>query len=597
MMKQIFILCMIAAGMLLQSCEDEVALTGLTAVSEPDRVLVLGERMRVRVTLTPADATGVNLVWTSSDESVISLNNDIMTAVSLGTSVITVSSGSFSASFNVEAILRQLTVTAPPNTEIKPGAQFRLTAIPDPAGTPISPVWSSDNEAVATVNASGDVTVTGEGVANIRAAVGSVSGVYAVISEADMRASAVGHWTFDDPNDLVKATAGQPLVKQGDGFTPVAGPSAGNGAVRIAQGSYFKALHGMAANGGGSRVNNYTVLFDFKVSELGRYYSFIQTTLENNDDAEFFLRPAGNLGVGGTGYSERAVTAGEWHRLVISAGMGKSYLYYLDGELIHEGNVANATVDSRWAWLPEGVLFFADEDGEDAEIDVAEVVIWNSVLDGEQVKALSAPRYPNAAALWSFDDVANLGKASVGSDLVLTGDGFTPVAGPRAGNGAVRVAQGSYFKALHGMAANGGGSRVNNYTVLFDFKVSELGRYYSFIQTTLENNDDAEFFLRPAGNLGVGGTGYSGHVVTAGEWHRLVISAGMGKAYLYYLDGVLIHEGNVANATVDSRWSWLPEGVLFFADEDGEDAEIDIADVVVWSSALDGEQVKALDTP
>jgi hypothetical protein len=144
------------------------------------------------------------------------------------------------------------------------------------------------------------------------------------------------------------------------------------------------------------------------------------------------------------------------------------------------------------------------------------------------------------------------------------------------------------------MAANGGGARVNNYTVMFDFKVSELGRYYSFIQTTLENNDDAEFFLRPAGNLGIGGTGYSEHMVSPGEWHWLVITASMGNAYLYYLDGTLIHTGNVGNASMDSRWSWLPEGVLFFADEDGEDADMDVSGIVVWDSALSKSEVTAL---
>jgi hypothetical protein len=197
-------------------------------------------------------------------------------------------------------------------------------------------------------------------------------------------------------------------------------------------------------------------------------------------------------------------------------------------------------------------------------------------------------------ASWLFDDAGNLGKASLGQDLILNGDGFTSVPGPSAGNGAVRVAQGSYFKALHGMAANGGGERVNNYTLMVDFKVSELGRYYCFFQTTLENNDDGDYFLRPAGNLGIGGTGYSEHVVSAGEWHRLVISAGMGNAYLYYLDGELIHTGNIESASIDSRFSWLPEGVLLFADEDGEDAEIDIAEVAVWNGAMNTNQVESL---
>jgi hypothetical protein len=209
-----------------------------------------------------------------------------------------------------------------------------------------------------------------------------------ILTSDDIIRIAKAYWQFDDPSDVTKASAGSPLIRQGDGFTFVEGSKAGDGAVQVAKGSYFNAPHGIAANGGGSRVNNFSVMFDFKVSELGRYYSFIQTTLENNDDAEFFLRPAGNLGIGGTGYSEHVVTAGEWHRLVISADIGNAYLYYLDGKLIHTGNTSSATVDSRFSWLPEGVLFFADEDGEDADMDISNIAVWDRALSNSEVAAL-----------------------------------------------------------------------------------------------------------------------------------------------------------------------------------------------------------------
>jgi hypothetical protein len=417
-----------------------------------------------------------------------------------------------------------------------------------------------------------------------------------IITSDDLLSNVKARWQFDDPSNITKARAGSPLIRHGEGFRPVKGPKAGDGAVRVAQGSYFEALHGMAANGG-SRVNSYTVMFDFKVSETGRYYSFIQTTPGNNDDAEFFINRNGQIGIGGPGYSEYTVTPGEWHRLVISASMGNAFLYYIDGTLIHTGNVGSASVDSRWSWLPEGVLFFADEDGEDADIDISDIAVWDRALSDAEASSLGGVEEGekpllSVKAYWQFDDPSDITKASAGSPLIMHGDGFTVVEGPAAGKGAVRIAQRSYFEAPHGIAANGGGSRVNDYTVMFDFKVSEIGRYYSFFQTTLENNDDAEFFLRPAGNLGITGTGYTEYVVTAGEWRRLVISASMGNAYLYYLDGTLIHTGG--NATVDSRWSWLPEGVLFFADEDGEDADMDVSGIAVWDRALSETEVAEL---
>jgi hypothetical protein len=224
----------------------------------------------------------------------------------------------------------------------------------------------------------------------VTAADGKTSKVWTITVDflADPVVIKSGSWLFDDANNLLKASVGQDLVPNGEGFTAIPGPGTSNGAVRIASKSYFKALHGMAANGGGNRVNRYTIQVDFRVAAIGRYYSFFQTTLENNDDAEFFLRPAGNLGIGGTGYSSLVVTPGEWHRLVISAGMGSSYEYYLDGTLIHQGNTDAASVDSRYSWLPEGVLLFADEDGEDNEIDIAEVTVWSGAMNADQVAAL-----------------------------------------------------------------------------------------------------------------------------------------------------------------------------------------------------------------
>jgi hypothetical protein len=221
-----------------------------------------------------------------------------------------------------------------------------------------------------------------------------------------------------------------------------------------------------------------------------------------------------------------------------------------------------------------------------------------TAADGKTSKVWTVTaRFPDpvpVAGSWLFEDAGNLGKASVGQDLVLVGSGFESVAGPSASNRAVRVSRDSYFRALHGIAANGGGSRVNNYTLMVDFKVPATDIYHSIYQSTLENNDDADFFINRSGQFGVGGTGYSDYVTQADEWHRLVISASMGILYEYYIDGVLIHQGNLDAATTDSRWSWLPEGVLLFADEDGEDNEIDVAEVTIWSGTLSSDDIDAL---
>jgi hypothetical protein len=89
-------------------------------------------------------------------------------------------------------------------------------------------------------------------------------------------------------------------------------------------------------------------------------------------------------------------------------------------------------------------------------------------------------------------------------------------------------------------------------------------------------------------------SGTNGIKILHDMFYAVKTSAAMGNACLYYLDGKLIHTGNTSSATVDSRFSWLPEGVPFFADEDGKDADMDISNIAVWNRALSNSEIAAL---
>ncbi|MDR1582893.1 MAG: LamG domain-containing protein, partial [Prevotellaceae bacterium] len=191
----------------------------------------------------------------------------------------------------------------------------------------------------------------------------------------------VGVWTFSDPNDPTKAEIGQPLESVGGGFTPA------SGYLTVAKGSYGKALHGIAANGGGSRVNEYTLLIDFRIPSTGQWYALFQTNLNNDGDASCFIHPSNrNIGVGSTGYYG-SVDAGVWYRFIVAAKLGTSYNYYLDGTRLN--SKTDAGIDNNsFSLSPDGVLLFADNDGEDSDIDVSTVKIWNRQLTDEQVSTL-----------------------------------------------------------------------------------------------------------------------------------------------------------------------------------------------------------------
>ena len=403
-----------------------------------------------------------------------------------------------------------------------------------------------------------------------------------------------GWWKFDDVADPLRPEAGfgVPLQLVGTHAT-IDGPAAGNGAITIGTGSHYKVQHGMATAEGDSLVNEYTLMFDFRVSALNKWYTFFQTASANDNDGDCFINKTGNIGVGATGYVSYSIAANEWYRLVISVKNGTHYRYYLDGYLVKDAPVQEK--DGRLSLEPT-LLIFGDDDGDDAPIDVAEVGIWDKALTSWQIKALGGFGHEQTAealqpdGLWKFDNADNLSEALYGKDLVLTGTELA-VEGPSEQDKAVRNGIGSYYTMETLVAPNGGGALINEYTFQVDFKVPALGVYYCFWQTAPDNSNDGDIFINPDGQIGVRATGYTDLKIVPNEWYRLVVSVKNGSFYNIYLDKQLVRVGDVQ--AVDGRFS-LADKVLLFADEDGEDAEFDVAAVGFWGRALADSEVVML---
>ena len=196
----------------------------------------------------------------------------------------------------------------------------------------------------------------------------------------------MGQWDFDNPQNLLQATTGIDLQLQGT-HAAIAGPWAGNGAVRIGLGSYYICTHGIAPNGSGAYVNRYSILIDFRIASLSSWHCFFQTDSGNGNDGDCFIQPgSGVIGVGQTGYSSTPCQLNVWQRLVVAVdhSLG-NYDIYLNGELILNG--APQAVDGRFALDPT-FLLFADDDGEDASIDVARVAVYSVCLSPAEAAEL-----------------------------------------------------------------------------------------------------------------------------------------------------------------------------------------------------------------
>jgi hypothetical protein len=211
-----------------------------------------------------------------------------------------------------------------------------------------------------------------------------------------------------------------------------------------------------------------------------------------------------------------------------------------------------------------------------------------------QSQDLNPTNWPNLVGYWKFQDTTDLTHATVGNDLMLIGQ-HSWLAGPSVGDTAIRIDTGSYYKVYHGIAANGGGDSVNRYSLMFDFRVLNFDRWHSFFQTDTTNQNDGDCFIKKypdsiPGTIGVGFTGYSNDSINPNQWYRLVISVNLGNYYRYYLNGVLILDGDTDDIAIDDRFA-LTEAILFFADNNQEDDTIDVASLAIFDTCLTAAQI------
>lgn len=213
--------------------------------------------------------------------------------------------------------------------------------------------------------------------------------LYLQHSEAQIwPAGLAGRWTFDNTANLLQATVGNNLALNGT-HAAVPGAFPGDGAALIGLGSYYTCSHGIAANGGGSLVNEYSILFDVMIDNPKVYHSLFQTNMSNTNDGDGFINTNSQIGISATGYSGFACKARRWYRIVLTVDLGSSLRYYVDGHKVLEGT--SQAVDGTYS-LDPSVLFFADENGEDNNIYVSQLAIFNNCLTAAQVYGLGGFR-------------------------------------------------------------------------------------------------------------------------------------------------------------------------------------------------------------
>ncbi len=145
-------------------------------LDKPSATLKVGETVTLTATVKPDDATDKTVTWTSSDASVATVDNGVVTAKKVGTATITAKAGEKSATCAITVEPTPVTGITLDNATVtlKEGQEIQLTATVAPVdATDKTVTWSSNKTDVATVSNTGKVKAIKEGVATITAKAGN----------------------------------------------------------------------------------------------------------------------------------------------------------------------------------------------------------------------------------------------------------------------------------------------------------------------------------------------------------------------------------------------------------------------------------------
>jgi len=145
----------------------EINRTAINLIVESSAILV--------ATVSPEDATNKNVVWSSSDESIVKVDQKgEVTALKVGKATVTVTSEDGGKTFDCEVTVsdKPIQVTGvsiyPTSRTINVGSSYQLTANITPADATNHEVkWTSSNTSIATVDETGKVTAIKPGTATI----------------------------------------------------------------------------------------------------------------------------------------------------------------------------------------------------------------------------------------------------------------------------------------------------------------------------------------------------------------------------------------------------------------------------------------------
>ena len=152
---------------------DGIDARGIERVGDKTVTMGLNQTRQLQVKITPSDTTNKNVQWTSSNNSVTTVDsNGVVTSKNSGSTIITATThNGLKTEFFIEVETPVTNITLNSNEiNLNPGGTFKLDATVNPSNASNKNIkWISANESIATVDRSGNVTADVAGTTYISA--------------------------------------------------------------------------------------------------------------------------------------------------------------------------------------------------------------------------------------------------------------------------------------------------------------------------------------------------------------------------------------------------------------------------------------------
>ena len=152
---------------------DGIDARGIERVGDKTVTMGLNQTRQLQVKITPSDTTNKNVQWTSSNNSVATVDsNGVVTSKNSGSTIITATThNGLKTEFFIEVETPVTNITLNSNEiNLNQGGTFKLDATVNPSNASNKDIkWISANESIATVDQSGNVTADVAGTTYISA--------------------------------------------------------------------------------------------------------------------------------------------------------------------------------------------------------------------------------------------------------------------------------------------------------------------------------------------------------------------------------------------------------------------------------------------